>query len=105
MKITAWIGAVFLLMGTVVQATPDTAPEASSSKLQNIRQAIDATQKDLAAKQEAHRKAQQTLAQAKAALAAAQRELTAMNRRREVAWQRLQKLQGDLSKLQAEIAN
>ncbi|WP_038320954.1 murein hydrolase activator EnvC family protein [Kingella kingae] len=105
MKITAWIGAVFLLMGTVVQAAPDTAPEASSSKLQNIRQAIDATQKDLAVKQEAHRKAQQTLAQAKAALAAAQRELTAMNRRREVAWQRLQKLQGDLSKLQAEIAN
>lgn len=93
--------ALVLAHSTVVQA----APEDNAAQLNDIRQAITAAQKDLAEKQVAQRKVQQTLAQTKSALAAARRELDDVNRRRQAVWNKLQTLQAKLTQLQADITN
>ena len=70
-----------------------------------MRDAIAATQKDLAAKQAAQRRAAQILRETQIAIAKARRELNELTQREQAEWQKLTALQATLSQLQTNISN
>lgn len=72
--------------------------------LDNVRQAIEAAQKDLREKEAAQQQAEQTLRRAQSELEKVQRELEALNLKQQQAWSRLQGLQNRLTQLQTETA-
>lgn len=80
------------------------AAENSPEQLDEVRQAIEAAQKQLQAKEAAHQQAQRTLQRAQSELEKVQRELEALNQKQQNAWARLQELQTRLTQLQTEIA-
>lgn len=90
-------GLLLALCSTTIQADNDT-------QLNDVRQAIEAAQKDLQEKEAAHKQAQQTLQRAQSELEKVQRELETLNRQQQQAWNRLQELQARLTQLQTEIA-
>ena len=98
-----------LLAIASARAEPEPQPQAQSqpdnTQLDNIRRAISETEKRLADRQAAHRRAQQALARAKAELEAARRELARLTRRQEATWQKLKNLQAELTRLQADITS
>ncbi|WP_346766941.1 murein hydrolase activator EnvC family protein [Wielerella bovis] len=94
-----------LLSLALLGALPSMAANSAQGQLTDVRQAIQAAQKDLSAKQAAHRKTQQTLNQTKFALAQARRELDTLTRRQQDTWQKLQALQETLEGLQSDISS
>lgn len=103
------------LLITLALLTPQIAPAANeapaanatpaNAQLDTVRDAIAATQKDLAAKQAAQRRAAQILRETQIAIAKARRELNELTQREQAEWQKLTALQATLSQLQTNISN
>ena len=103
------------LLITLALLAPHTAPAANeapaanatpaNAQLDTVRDAIAATQKDLAAKQAAQRRAAQILRETQIAIAKARRELNELTQREQAEWQKLTALQATLSQLQTNISN
>ena len=103
------------LLITLALLTPQIAPAANeapaanatpaNAQLDTVRDAIAATQKDLAAKQAAQRRAAQILRETQIAIAKARRELNELTQREQAEWQKLTALQTTLSQLQTNISN
>ncbi|MDO4433388.1 MAG: peptidoglycan DD-metalloendopeptidase family protein [Alysiella sp.] len=94
-----------LLFTLSLFAAPSFAQKTTSNtQLNHVRQAIEATQKDLDEKQAAQKATEQHLEQTRLALEKIQRELEELNRQQRNAWEKLQELQTRLTQLQTETA-
>ncbi|MFC2293722.1 MAG: murein hydrolase activator EnvC family protein, partial [Kingella oralis] len=96
--------SIALLAPQIAPAANDNPPN-PNAELNNVRDAIAATQKDLAAKQAAQRRAAQILRDTQIAIAKARRELNELAQREQAEWQKLTALQATLSELQTNISN
>ncbi|XXQ67649.1 murein hydrolase activator EnvC family protein [Neisseriaceae bacterium B1] len=96
--------SVLLLSVCFVAPVMSFANPASDVKLNDVRQAIEAAQKDLREKEKAQKETQAKLEQTRMALEKIQRELEELNRQQQDAWNKLQDLQARLTQLQTEIA-
>lgn len=96
-----------LIISTLLTTLAPTllANTANSEQLNNIRQAIAATQKDLREKEAAQKQTQATLEKTRIELEKVQRELEELNQQQQTAWNKLQALQATLTRLQIEIAS
>ena len=96
--------SIALLAPQIAPAANDNPPN-PNAELNNVRDAIAATQKDLEAKQAAQRRAAQILRETQIAIAKARRELNELTQREQAEWQKLTALQATLSQLQTNISN
>ena len=96
--------SIALLAPQIAPAANDNPPN-PNAELNNVRDAIAATEKDLAAKQAAQRRAAQILRETQIAIAKARRELNELAQREQAEWQKLTALQATLSELQTNISN
>ena len=96
--------SIALLAPQIAPAANDNPPN-PNAELNNVRDAIAATQKDLAAKQAAQRRAAQILRDTQIAIVKARRELNELAQREQAEWQKLTALQATLSELQTNISN
>lgn len=109
MKTPAALLITLALLAPQIAPAANEAPAANATpanaQLDTVRDAIAATQKDLAAKQAAQRRAAQILRETQIAIAKARRELNELTQREQAEWQKLTALQATLSQLQTNISN
>ena len=105
MKTPAALLLAIALLAPHIAPAANEPPANPNAQLDNVREAIAATQKDLEAKQAAQRRAAQILRETQIAIAKARRELNELTQREQAEWQKLTALQATLSELQTNISN
>ena len=105
MKTSAALLLSIALLAPQIAPAANETPANANAQLDTVRDAIAATQKDLAAKQAAQRRAAQILRETQIAIAKARRELNELTQREQAEWQKLTALQTTLSQLQTNISN
>ena len=105
MKTPAALLLAIALLAPHIAPAANEPPANPNAQLDNVREAIAATQKDLEAKQAAQRRAAQILHETQIAIAKARRELNELTQREQAEWQKLTALQATLSELQTNISN
>ena len=105
MKTSAALLLSIALLAPQIAPAANETPANANAQLDTVRDAIAATQKDLAAKQAAQRRAAQILRETQIAIAKARRELNELTQREQAEWQKLTALQATLSQLQTNISN
>ena len=105
MKTPAALLLAIALLAPHIAPAANEPPANPNAQLDNVREAIAATQKDLEAKQAAQRRAAQILRETQIAIAKARRELNELTQREQAEWQKLTALQATLSGLQTNISN
>ena len=93
---------VSLLLGQWAYAEPNAAVH--HTELEQVRQAINATQADLQQKQITHKNIQQTLKQAQQKLNKAQQDLHQLNKKQRHEWHHFNALQAELESLKIKVA-